>query len=369
MTRLVYLAPVPWNSFAQRPHKFVECFHKQNSGQIMWIDPYPTRFPSISDFLRIKTPAMHSSSTIQPPPWLEVVRLFSLPIEPLPRAGLVNGFLWRPTINKIKNFIDGHKTVLAIGKPSSLALTLLERFSFSVSLYDSMDDFPSFYNGLSHFSMARRERQIVKKVDIVWASSMAINCRWSLYRNDVKLVRNGLDPSPLQLPVIPKGPSDRRIFGYVGTIASWFDWDWVVALAHARSSDVIRLIGPVFQVPPSALPTNVELLPPCAHETAIKAMRDFDVGLIPFQINKLTESVDPIKYYEYRALGLPVISTAFGEMNYRKEESGVFISANIEDIASLAAAAVHLGNGMDDVQSFIQDNSWEVRFDTTKLFL
>jgi hypothetical protein len=37
--------------------------------------------------------------------------------------------------------------------------------------------------------------------------------------------------------------------------------------------------------------------------------RGFDVGLIPFRMNRLTRAVNPIKLREYLAAGLPVVSS------------------------------------------------------------
>ena len=42
--------------------------------------------------------------------------------------------------------------------------------------------------------------------------------------------------------------------------------------------------------------------------------RHFDVGLIPFKVNDLTRSVNPIKLREYLAAGLPVVSTPMPEV-------------------------------------------------------
>ncbi|KVO05327.1 hypothetical protein WJ70_26980 [Burkholderia ubonensis] len=52
-------------------------------------------------------------------------------------------------------------------------------------------------------------------------------------------------------------------------------------------------------------------------------VREFAVGLIPFRLNDLTSGVDPIKFYEYRSLGVPVWSTNFGEMQQRGADDGV----------------------------------------------
>jgi hypothetical protein len=97
------------------------------------------------------------------------------------------------------------------------------------------------------------------------------------------------------------------------------------------------------------------------------ALRSFDVGLIPFRLNELTASVDPIKYYEYRASGLPVISTAFGEMNYRSGEPGTFISQSINDIPDLASLALQYSDEENFQAAFVGDNSWNARFDSTSV--
>ena len=180
-------------------------------------------------------------------------------------------------------------------------------------------------------------------------------------------MRNALDSAAI--PYSPKKifDSKKKIFGYVGTIASWFDWSWVDALARVRPRDEIRLIGPLFNSLRKNMPPNIVLLPPCSHKAALQAMRDFDVGIIPFVRNDLTRSVDPIKYYEYRALGLPVISTNFGEMSFRSEEPGVFISRYLNDVEVLAQAALCVDSSAMEIKAFKKENSWYSRFDAAWL--
>jgi hypothetical protein len=363
--RLVYLSPVSWNSFAQRPHAFVNWFHKRTGEPVIWIEPYPTRFPQLGDLKRLRAPAPKLSGSR--PSWLTVLKPGGFPIEPLPGSGWVNKGLWHRAIGLIDRFAGAAETMLTIGKPSVLALMLLERFRHCFSLYDAMDDFSAFYGGLSRLSLARRERLVVQRVNVVWVSSTKLRDRWSLYHGDVRLVHNGLDLSSLPELQTRSGSSKKKIFGYVGTIAAWFDWDWAFALAEARPNDEIHLIGPVFGQPGKPLPENIVLRPACDHAAVLKAMTEFDVGLIPFKRNKLTDSVDPIKYYEYCALALPVISTAFGEMRNRSGAPGVFISQSVTDAASLADAALQYRQNPIFTHEFAQENSWEARFDATRL--
>ena len=364
--RLVYLSPIPWESFAQRPHKFVEWFHGRTGEPVLWVDPYPTRFPGWRDLRRLRLSASAIPHT-SPPTWLTLLKPGGLPIEPIPGSGWVNGLMWQGHMRTIGDFVTGGRTLLAIGKPSVLALELLNRLRDCSPLYDAMDDFPAFYAGISRFALMRREREIAQRVDVILASSSALKSRWMDFHKDVRLVHNALDLSAIRSVGPASISSEKKVFGYVGTIASWFDWDWVCALAEARPDGAIRLIGPVFQPPPRKLPGNVHLMPACGHAEALKAMSEFHVGLIPFKKNALTASVDPIKYYEYRALGLPVISTDFGEMSLRTGERGVFITQSVSDAPAMADSAIQFCGDAGDASAFAIQNTWEARFDAANL--
>lgn len=359
--KLVYLSPVPWRSFAQRPHKFVGWFHNETQGDVLWVDPYPTRFPSLADLRRISSDSNQKSAE-SPPSWIEVLEPRALPLEPLPLSGWLNAMFWGPVRRRVSNFSDDHEAMLVIGKPSALALAMLRQRRWLLTAYDAMDDFPAFYSGMSRRAMVCRERLLVRQVDKVLASSTALQGHWRDLRDDVVLVRNGLDIDILPAPRARSSAADRKVLGYVGTIGSWFDWELLLRLARQRPRDRIRLVGPVFEPPPTVLPDNVEVLPPCSHEEALEAMREFDVGLIPFKKNALTSSVDPIKFYEYRALGLPVISTAFGEMALREGERGTFITRGHEDIAELVESALLWVDDIDATRGNVERNDWSARF-------
>ena len=364
--RLVYLSPVPWASFAQRPHKFVEWFHKRSGEGVLWIEPYPTRFPVASDFKRLRSTTRQDVR--EQPSWLQVVKPAALPLEPLPGSGWLNALMWREVFIQLDTFVNRGVALVVIGKPSVLAVAVLQKLQGCRSIYDAMDDFPAFYRGLSRLALCRREEKLVRLVNAMWVSSMTLKRRWNGLRPDVQLVHNGLDASSLPQSKQDLAIRRNKVFGYVGTIGDWFDWEWVIKLAEIRPTDVVRLVGPVFHAAPVALPKNIELMPPCEHESALKAMCEFDVGLIPFKINELTASVDPIKYYEYRALGLPIISTDFGEMRFRGSEIGTFISKNVEDIENMTLCALLFRHDPIITRQFALDNSWESRFDAGKIF-
>lgn len=367
--RLVYLSPAPWASFHQRPHKFVEWFHARHGGEVLWVDPYPTRLPEIEDFRRMKSAVVAgATSSAELPHWLQVIRPRALPIEPLPGSGALSWFLWRDLLNQVDQFLTKPDGLIGIGKPSALALQVLSRHPEVKSFYDAMDDFPAFYKGLSRQAMALRESTVAAQASNILVSSTALAGRFASFKKNIFIVLNACDAEMLPGERLISPNTVHPVLGYVGTIGRWFDWSLVVALANANPMMRIRLIGPVYSPPPAGLTPNIELLPPCDHATALLAMRNFSVGLIPFKLTDLTASVDPIKYYEYRALGLPVVATCFGEMIFRGKQSGVFLVHNQSNLASVIEHALAYESNKDEIRNFRNENSWGARFDACGLF-
>lgn len=364
--KLIYLSPVRWESFSQRPHELVTYFHARTGGKVLWMDPYPTRLPSLGDaFFNGQKMRQESGSR---PDWLEIVKPRALPIEPLPFSGAVNSILWAEMLSSIDDFADD-STLLGIGKPSILACRLLSQRRFNWTFYDAMDDFPAFYRGLSRLSMARRVKAAVNGVSTILTSSSILRERLGREVKDVRLVLNAC--AAQRLPEIPlaraRDSYERIVIGYVGTIARWFDWELLSRLARANAQARFRLIGPVHVRIPKTLPENVSIEPMLPHEDALRVMLQFDIGLIPFKLTSLTSSVDPIKYYEYRALGLPVISSAFGEMACRGVDDGVYLIGNGSDMKEVVRQALTYETSPDAIDKFRKDNSWEARFDQARL--
>lgn len=279
---------------------------------------------------------------------------------------MLNRVFWREAVRILTQVRATQHTMLGIGKPSELAWQLLLAGGFQASFYDAMDDFPAFYQGLSRASMARQENRIAQRVAKLLVSSSALRSRWSSGR-EVALAHNACAIEALPPLATYQAREGSPVLGYVGTIGAWFDWSMVFALAKARPDASVRIIGPVFAAPPPNMPGNIVLLPPCEHADAMKAMQGFSAGLIPFKANRLTESVDPIKYYEYRALGLPVLSTVFGEMKLRTSDDHVFFLNQGSDLGATIDRALACRISQDSVRDFRTHNSWEARFSDTGL--
>jgi hypothetical protein len=355
--QLLYFSPIPAASYCQRPHFFVEATRKFGIEKVLWVEPYPRRLPRWSDLKHVCLRKVCSPLNQN----IEVLQVPALPIEPLPGGTALNDCLvWPGVWKKLTDFVADDPTVIAIGGPSRLALAALSRLSTVASLYDAMDDFPEFYRGLSRSAMRQTERQIAAQVNLVLASSTCLARKFAKLGISTEVVHNacGIRDCP---PCQSDRPA-RKVLGYVGCIADWFDWPLVIQLAESVPDVDVELVGPCLNSPPQPLPANLKMHGACDHRSLHTHMNRFAAGLIPFRVNRLTEAVDPIKYYDYRCFGLPVLSTNFGEMAYRRPKDGVFFLDGDADLRTLVNDAISQSAPWHSTVDFRRSNHWEARF-------
>jgi hypothetical protein len=358
--QLIYFSAVPWASFSQRPHEFAAWAHRRLGARVLWVEPYPVRLPAWQDLNRPRTTP---ATAQQQPEWLDVIAPSAMPAEPLAPGRFVNRTLfWPGVIRRLRDFAQRDpSTLVVVGKPSHLALCAIEALGSPRCFYDAMDDFPAFHRGRARATSERVEREILRHCFACSTSSTHLAGRLRSHNASVHLVPNGLASD--RMPEATAMLSPGRSFGYVGTLGAWFDWRWLAELAAAWPERAIEIHGPVFRQPNVGLPSNVRLHPPLAHDQALKTMAGFGAGLIPFLSNELTESVDPVKYYEYRGLGLPVIATPFGEMRQRAGDPRVALTASPASDRRCIEKLVAGRDTAESVAAFRQAHAWDARFE------
>lgn len=350
---VVYFSPVRFSSFWQRPHYMAAAMLAGPVDRMLWVDPYPTRLPRMTDVRRPSDVPRLPEARI---PGVDVLSPLALPVEPLDVGQWINRHTFlRSVRNEIGAWLGGESYTIGAGKPSPLAIDALRTLGSSRRcagrFYDVMDRYASFYRGLSSRAMAAWENQMLPLCDWVQTSSTTLRSEIALRHRSVRLCLNGIDSKAIEQArrragrAKPAGGNGGLVFGYIGTMGGWFDWEWTFALARVLAQidpqAQVVLVGPMFEGPGTAIPPNVRILEPMSHAEALRTAASFDVGIIPFKFTPLTECVDPIKYYEYRGLGLPVLATAFGELRYKNDAALVLADAGA-DLAACARRALDL---------------------------
>lgn len=151
-------------------------------------------------------------------------------------------------------------------------------------------------------------------------------------REDVVLLPNGCDPERFDSTSTASGP---LTVGYVGKIGKRLDLDLILDSARRLPQVDFVFAGPVldpeYKKPMEAAP-NIRMLGDVFYEDVPALLRSFDVGWVPHRVGRGEVGGDVIKTYEYRAAGLPVLTTPVAGANSR----GL-------DAVTVAEAAHHVG--------------------------
>lgn len=146
---------------------------------------------------------------------------------------------------------------------------------------------------------------------------------------------------------------------YYGTLwGEWFDWDLVYGVAKKFPKYSVLLIGEY-----KNLGSKIENAPKNVHFLGIKKQSDLpaylyyaDFALIPFKVNKIIESVSPLKIFEYLAMNKPVLTTSMPEVI---SFPGVLVGDTVKEWSN----QILNFKGVDSlaIREFTGNNSWYCR--------
>lgn len=128
-------------------------------------------------------------------------------------------------------------------------------------------------------------------------------------RGDALLLPNGVDPERFSSVPLAQGPIT---VGYVGKIGRRLDSNLIATTIKAFPSVKFVFAGPVLErgyVDEVAKLPNVHMLGDVHYSSVPDLLSTFDIGWVPHDVENGQVGGDAIKIYEYRASGLPVVTT------------------------------------------------------------
>lgn len=248
------------------------------------------------------------------------------------------------------------------------AAELLGCFDEKLVAYICEDEYAEM-PGVYRNYVREMEQRLLERADLVFATSSTLAERKSMNGKRAVYLPQGVDadhfgryshrsePVPSDLARIPP-----PWIGFMGLLADWVDIDLLVEVACANRAASVVIIGPsrtdVRRL--SNLP-NVYLLGPRLYEILPQYVVHFDVGLIPFRRNLLTQHVNPLKLLEYYAAGVPVVSTPLPDIT--QYAPGVRVATNTREFLSLVTEALTRGSDSDRQRriEIARANSWQSR--------
>ncbi|WP_173921766.1 glycosyltransferase [Agromyces sp. Marseille-P2726] len=242
--------------------------------------------------------------------------------------------------------------LLWINDPGTVALAELSGWP---TLYDITDDWLS-----ADRPESERRRAAVNEARLLDIAREVVVCSPELMRRkgvtrQVELIPNAVDveayrrhtPRPADLP-------DRPVALYLGTVhPDRIDIDLCEATARALgSSGTLVLVGPNLLAPAQAArlrDAGARLLGPRPRDAVVGYLQHADVLVVPHVVTEFTDSLDPIKLYEYQAVGRPVVATSVA--GFRDADDPRITIASGDAFAAAVAASVpassHFPDGAD----------------------
>ncbi|MCI5749326.1 glycosyltransferase [Clostridium perfringens] len=163
----------------------------------------------------------------------------------------------------------------------------------------------------------------------------------------------------------------KPIIGYYGALAKWFDYKLIEQLAKEREDYEIVLIGMDYDgsYDQSNLKyySNISYLGMIDYKDLINYSRYFDVCIVPFIKNDITDSTSPLKIFEYMALEKPMVTTNINEC---KNYESCLISKDYDEFIRNIDKALKLE--VDNKEYFnilrreAEENTWDNRAELIK---
>lgn len=188
------------------------------------------------------------------------------------------------------------------------------------TIYDATDDWSQLAGPKAwRRRVAAGQERLAREARAVLACSPHLYRKWSAVNPRTRLVLNGVDIEHFRRTLLAGAPSDvavlaRPILGYTGTVhEERIDVDLVCEVAAARPHWQLVFVGPIMLASEARSRVqrlrNVHLLGPRPYTDLPRIMGAFDVCILPHRVTAFTESLNPIKLYEYLATGLPIVAT------------------------------------------------------------
>ena len=193
-------------------------------------------------------------------------------------------------------------------------------------------------------------------------SRASISTSKSLVVNNAVQIPNGDGESTLPDEIIQKIQRIKHLKNmmYIGVISKWFDFETMCRALDSDKNLHLVLIGPSDTLIPKH--DRIIQLGTIKRDYIFNFMQYANVLVMPFKVNELIKSVNPVKLYEYIYTGKPVIASRYGETEYflpyvkLYENSDEFIRL-LTEIEDKSLDAEYKNKCIN----FLSNNTWDIR--------
>lgn len=214
-------------------------------------------------------------------------------------------------INNAVNMLGMKENVLLLQNP--MAIGAVKNVNKSKFVFDAIDNW-MFHPQMKNKELIKSNYQYVKKnADIIFTVSEALAESFAGHSN-VNWVANGVDKQFFSEAFKCNKNSKNIVVGYVGKIQERVDFELVEKCLEAFENVKFMFLGPAYSQKEKIETlkkkyNNIEFTGDIHYNKLPEYLKNIDITIIPHKVDEFTNSMNPLKLYEYLAAGKPVVST------------------------------------------------------------
>ena len=358
-----------WEGIQHRPHHFMRRSSK-TGWTVIYLEPPATLIAPLKNkdmLIRWKNwwkglrKVEENLYLLAPPPTLP----FGNKIRVINK---INQWMIAQSVKRRLKSFKGYQIDLYSFLPN--AVDMLPSLPVRKIVYDCVDDHGAFTGLINADVVYQMEKELMRKAHVSFATAKQLMDERKDWSEHFYLIPNGAEYEHFALankelpPPIDLKNVSHPIVGFVGGISDWIDIPLLTAVAKKMPDLSFVFIGPVAtNVDELKSLPNVKMLGSKPYQMLPEYIAQFDSCLIPFRINKLTESVNPIKMFEYLSAGKPIVSTPLPEVLAFKQV--VEIANNEQEMIDAIRLTIQSQDDDQIVgrrQEVGKENSWDSRW-------
>ena len=347
ISNLLYIIHIDWNWIKQRPQFLAESLNVYYNVNVLYIKPLRDLFKAK------KTPS-------------NCYGVYQIPFGRLKVIKKLNDLIFKSIVKKVISKTD----IIWFTNPAQYVKVSSLISSDIKVVYDCMDNISEFPHNKNNINLSKivrfNEQALINRSDFLFFSSNHLkNTLRNKYgfTKKASILNNGIDHSILDKFIKKDVKVTTGHFYdiyYVGTISKWFDFKSLIIILERFPIIRFVLIGPN----DVTIPVHERLLSKgtVEHSKLPEHLAEASALIMPFEINDLILSVNPVKLYEYIAIGKPVITCQYEEINQFHDYVHPYKSINDLEIIinNLISGKLKVKSKTKRIK-FLLKNSWRER--------
>lgn len=366
---ILYVSLVDWFWIKQRPHHFALELSKNHN--VVYLSRKPFRKSENLSISHSGEDENLQSTLIKVNDNLTIFRKKLIPKDlRFEILAKLNAKLMKNTILKLDK--NHNFDIVILTYPTQVEYIPDSFFGSKKLIYDCMDNYKEF-PGVNCEKVQKLEKTLVEIADFVCVSSRDLlsSSDYNDFKDKMIVLNNGVELNHFnpEKPLNPKAVKvlknqTRKKVGYIGTVAEWVDLPLMKEAALQNPEVIFYIIGPIDHsgvISYKDIP-NLIFTGTIPYGFIPDILRELDVAVMPFIMNDLIKSVNPVKIYEYLAMGKDIIAVRYDET----EKFGSLIDVYTSHDEFLRILDDKLKSKSEDQKvekrmKFAAEHSWEAR--------